>query len=162
MKRHDLVHPFGPIFDEKSEILILGTFPSVMSRENSFFYGHPQNRFWRVISGILKADEPHSIEEKKSLLLENGIALWDVIHSCTIEGSSDSSIKGVVANDLSMIFNNCRIKRIYANGKTAQRLYNRYILPRTGREIIALPSTSPANAAYSVERLIQLWSCILK
>jgi len=161
MKNEILEHPFAPVFDKNSVILILGTFPSVMSRENSFYYGNPQNRFWRVISGILKTDLPCSIEDKKSLLLENGIALWDVIHSCTIEGSSDSSIKDVVPNDLSIILNNCGIKHIYSNGRTAQILYNRYIRHHTGREIIALPSTSPANAAYNIDRLIRFWSCIL-
>ena len=155
-----IVHPIPPLFDKNSKILILGSFPSVKSREAGFFYGHPQNRFWRVTSGIFDEAVPLSIEEKKSFLLRNNIALWDVIHSCDIVGSSDSSIKNVVPNDLTEILRAADIRDIYVNGKTALKYYCKYTEPLIKRPAICLPSTSPANAAWSVERLVDAWSCI--
>ena len=146
-------HDFEPVFDENSKVLILGTFPSVKSRENQFYYGHPQNRFWKVIAGLTESEVPQTIEEKKKLLLEHGIAIWDVIESCDIIGSSDSSIKNVVPADIERVVANSKIQNIYANGGTAKKLYEKYSQKKTGREIIGLPSTSPANAAYSLERL---------
>ena len=157
-----IIHPFPPLYDENSKVLILGSFPSVKSREQMFFYGHPQNRFWKVISAVTGKNEPVTIEEKKALLLSSGIALWDVIASCEIKGSSDSSIKNAVANDLTEIINNAEIKQIYVNGKTAEKYYNKYIRDTIGREAVCLPSTSPANAAWSVERLVNDWSVINK
>lgn len=153
-------HPFPPLFDGNSEILILGSFPSVKSREQMFFYGHPQNRFWRVVSAVFGCDLPETIEQKRRFLLSNNIALWDVIASCEIVGSSDSSIKNVTANDLSEILNNADIKQIYVNGKTAEKYFNKYTKDKINREAVCLPSTSPANAAWSVERLIDAWSVI--
>ena len=150
-------HPIEPVFDEESNILILGSFPSVKSREEGFFYGHPQNRFWKVLAEIWKESVPITIEEKKSFLLRNHIAVWDVIKSCDIEGSSDSSIKNVVANDIDVIISEANIKQIYVNGKKAQQLYQKYIYPMLQKEAICLPSTSPANAAWSLERLVQEW-----
>ena len=155
------VHPIEPIFDENSKILILGSFPSVKSREQNFFYGHPQNRFWRVLSTLLDCPLPKTVEEKKSLLHENGIAIWDVIASCKIKGSSDSSIKDVVPNDLSRILATADIRAIYTNGKTAQKYYDIYLKNELGIEARPLPSTSPANAAYSLERLCEEWGTIL-
>lgn len=155
-----IVHPFPPLYDKNSRILILGSFPSVKSREQRFFYGHPQNRFWRVVSGVLGQDTPATVEEKKKFLFSNKIALWDVIASCEIEGSSDSSIKNAEANDLSEILSCADIERIFVNGKTAERYYNKYLREKTGRECTALPSTSPANAAWSTERLINAWQVI--
>lgn len=154
-------HPIAPIYDCNSKILILGSFPSVKSREVCFFYGHPQNRFWKVTSAVFLCDEPKSIEEKRSFLLSNGIALWDVIASCDIEGSSDSSIKNVVPNDLTQILNHAQIKQIFVNGKTAHKYYNQYIREMIQREAVCLPSTSPANAMWSVEQLIREWSVII-
>ena len=148
-------HDFEPVFDENSKVLILGTFPSVKSRENQFYYGHPQNRFWKVIAGLTESKVPQTIEEKKKLLLEHGIAIWDVIESCDIIGSSDSSIKNVVPADIERVVANSKIQNIYANGGTAKKLYEKYSQKKTGREIIGLPSTSPANAAYSLERLLE-------
>lgn len=150
-------HDFEPVFDENSKVLILGTFPSVKSRENQFYYGHPQNRFWKVIAGLTESEVPQTIEEKKKLLLEHGIAIWDVIESCDIIGSSDSSIKNVVPADIERVVANSKIQNVYANGGTAKKLYEKYSQKKTGREIIGLPSTSPANAAYSLERLLECW-----
>ncbi|MBQ3151381.1 MAG: DNA-deoxyinosine glycosylase [Clostridia bacterium] len=154
-------HPFPPLYDENSRILILGSFPSVKSREQLFFYGHPQNRFWKVVAAVFEKSVPQTIEEKKRFLLSNGIALWDVIASCEIEGSSDSSIKNVVPNDLSIILDNCDIKKIFVNGKTAEKYYKKYLRDTVGKDAVCLPSTSPANAAWSVERLTEEWKRIL-
>lgn len=153
-------HPIPPLFDENSKILILGSFPSVKSREQAFFYGHPQNRFWAVISLIFNEEIPKTIVEKRKLLLKNNIAVWDVIASCEIVGSADSSIKNVVPNDLSIILNIAKIEKIIVNGKTAEKYYNKYIKNQINREAICLPSTSPANASWSVERLIEEWKII--
>ena len=155
-------HDFEPVFDENSKVLILGTFPSVKSRENQFYYGHPQNRFWKVIAGLTESEVPQTIEEKKKLLLEHGIAIWDVIESCDIIGSSDSSIKNVVPADIESVVANSKIQNIYANGGTEKKLYEKYSKKKTGREIIGLPSTSPANAAYSLERLLECWQKVKK
>ena len=155
-------HPIEPLFDENSEILILGSFPSQKSREQKFFYGHPQNRFWKVLSLVLNAGEPKTIEEKKKFLLTNNIAVWDVISSCEISGSSDSSIKSVVPNDLKSILDNSNIKKIYVNGKTAKKYYDKYLKDKIGITAYCLPSTSPANAVWSIERLAEVWSVICK
>ena len=153
-------HPFPPVWDRNSETLILGSFPSVKSREEMFFYGHPRNRFWTVISAVLGVEVPVSIEEKRAMLLENHIALWDVIASCDIYGSADSSIKNAVPNDIGLIVAGSRIKKIFTNGAAADRLYNKFIFPVTGIGAVRLPSTSPANAAKSLESLIEEWSVI--
>lgn len=155
-----VTHPIPPVFDRHSKVLILGSFPSVKSREAQFFYGHPQNRFWKVTSAVFDATEPHTIEDKKDFLLSHGIAVWDVIASCDITGSSDSSIKNAVPNDLTKILDIAKIQTIFVNGKTAEKFYNKYIKDAIGREAICLPSTSPANAAWSVERLTEVWKQI--
>ena len=153
-------HPFPPLYNEESRVLILGSFPSVKSREQAFFYGHPQNRFWKVLGGVFGQEAPATVEEKRAFLLRNRVALWDVIASCEIVGSADSTIKNAVPNDLSSILNNSKVSRIFVNGATAKRLYDRHLLPVTGMEATVLPSTSPANAAWSVERLIGEWNKI--
>ncbi len=155
-----IVHPIPPLFDENSKTLILGSFPSVKSREAAFFYGHPQNRFWTVLAMIYAVKKPETVEEKKKLVLENNLALWDVIASCEIVGSSDSSISDVTANDLSVIINNSKVERIFVNGKTAEKYYNKYTYPKTGIKAVCLPSTSPANAAWKIERLVEEWKII--
>ena len=155
-----ICHPFPPIYDGNSRILILGSFPSVKSREQLFFYGHPQNRFWRVTAAVYGSEAPGTIPEKKEFLLSHGIALWDVIASCEITGSSDSSIKNVAVNDLSSIFAASDIKRIFVNGQTAKRFYDRYTKPLVGREAAVLPSTSPANAAWTFDKLVTAWQII--
>ncbi len=154
------VHPIPPLFDENSKTLILGSFPSVKSREAAFFYGHPQNRFWSVLAALYGIPKPVTVEEKKKLVLQNNLALWDVIESCEIVGSSDSSITDVTANDLSIIIENSRVERIFVNGKTAEKYYNKYTYPKTGIKAVCLPSTSPANAAWSLERLVEAWKII--
>ncbi len=145
-----IVHPIPPVYDENSEVLILGSFPSVKSREQGFFYGHPQNRFWKVTAAVFGERVPETVEEKKAFLLRNHIALWDVIGSCEIEGSADSSIRNVIPNDLSVILDAADINGIFINGKTAYKYYRKYTEKATGREVVCLPSTSPANAAWNI------------
>lgn len=197
-----IIHPFGPLYNENSRVLILGSFPSVKSREQEFFYGHPQNRFWKVMAAlfspahhykmtkdndcqvvgkqaayypIIDGSEcnrmtqsyerirlPQTIEEKKALILDNGLALWDSIGSCEITGSSDASIRNAEPNDLRVITDNSDIRAIYCNGKKSLEVYNKYIEPVLGRKAEALPSTSPANASWSLDRLIDAWSIILE
>lgn len=157
-----ITHPIQPVFDEKSQILILGSFPSVKSREQMFFYGHPQNRFWKVIAAVCNEAVPKTIEEKRGMLLKHKIAVWDVIASCEIEGSSDASITNVEPNDLSRILEAAEITRIYCNGGKAYDLYCKYIEKTIGRKAIKLPSTSPANAAWSLEKLVNAWEDMSK
>ena len=153
-------HEIPPVYDKNSKILILGSYPSVKSRENQFFYHHLQNRFWKVLSSVLDKDTPITIDEKKDFLLDNNIALWDVIASCDIEGSSDSSIKNVVANDLNKIIDTCDIKQIFCNGGKSFELYKKYCEKNTNLKAIKLPSTSPANARFSLEKLVEDWKVI--
>ena len=155
-----ICHPFPPLYDGNSKILVLGSFPSVKSREQLFFYGHPQNRFWRVTAAVFGAETPKTIPEKKAFLLRNGVAVWDVIASCEIQGSADSSIKDVVPTDLSGILVQAPVRRIYVNGKKAEQLYRKYQAKQTGIEAVCLPSTSPANAAWGMERLVEAWRVI--
>lgn len=162
MEYEHIVHSFEPVYDKASEILILGTLPSVKSRENNFYYGHKQNRFWKVLAALLKEPLPDTIEEKKAMLLAHRIALWDVIQSCDIKGSSDSSIKNVQPTDIGMILEKTNVTQIYANGNKAGQLYQRYQYPVTGRKATVLPSTSPANAAWSLKRLCEAWYVILE
>ena len=153
----NISHTFSPVYDEQSEILILGSFPSVKSREQGFYYGHSQNRFWKVMASICKQEVPNTIEEKKEMLLKNHIAIWDVIDSCDIIGSSDSSIKNVIPADIVGLLTKTKIRKIFANGKTAGKLYEKFSKEKTGLEITVLPSKSPANAMFSLERLITEW-----
>lgn len=152
-------HNIDPLYNNNSRILILGSFPSVKSREAHFFYHHPQNRFWKIIESLFNEDCT-TIEKKKKCLLQNNIALWDVIESCEIEGSSDSSIKNVKINDLTKFINESKIKTVFTNGKKSYQLYNKYCYSETKINAISLPSTSPANAIYSLDRLIEEWSII--
>lgn len=155
-----MVHTIDPVYDEHSEILILGSFPSVKSREQQFFYGHKQNRFWRVLAQVFSCEVPEDIPQKKAMLLAHHIAVWDVIASCEITGSSDASIRDVKPNDLSRILSCADIRAIYTNGSKAHQLYQKYICPVNGRRAYQLPSTSPANAGYSLERLVSAWKVI--
>ena len=156
METEHVMHTFAPVYDKKSRVLILGTFPSVKSRENRFYYGHPRNRFWKVCG----CEVPETIEEKKAFLLENHIAIWDVIASCDIAGSSDSSITNVVANDIERLLTEAPIEAVFLNGAKAYELFMKYCSCKDKAEICKLPSTSPANAAWSLERLIEEWKKI--
>ena len=155
-------HPIPPVYDKESRVLILGSFPSVRSRELGFFYGHPQNRVWKTLAGLFEEEMPRTIEEKKEFLIGHRIALWDVVASCEITGSADSSIGNVVPNEIEDILNVAKIERIFTNGGTAHRLYRRYLQPRTGMDAICLPSTSSANATWTQSRLNEAWKVILK
>ncbi|MBR3366646.1 MAG: DNA-deoxyinosine glycosylase [Lachnospiraceae bacterium] len=155
-----ILHPIPPVYDAESEVLILGSFPSVKSRETGFFYGHPQNRYWKVLAAVFGEEVPGTIPEKRAFLLRNHIAAWDVIQSCEITGSSDASIRDVVPNDLSQILRTAQIRQIFVNGRTAEKMYRRYTEPVTGRACVCLPSTSPANAAWSLDRLIEAWKIV--
>ena len=135
-----VTHPFGPLYSEQSRILILGSFPSVKSREQLFYYGHPQNRFWKVVASVFDVPTPKTVDEKRKMILDHGLALWDTIESCEITGSSDASINNVKTNDLSIILNNCSIEQIYCNGHKSYELYRKYIEPESGREAVCLPS----------------------
>lgn len=166
--RELIVHPIPPLYNEDSRILILGSFPSVKSREMAFFYGHPQNRFWKLVSMLTEAPFPETVPERREFLLSHKIAVWDVIASCEIHGSSDASIRNAVPNDLRQILDAAQIRQIYVNGQTAGKLYRKYqekalreVYGNCARAVI-LPSTSPANAAWNIERLRQAWSVILE
>ena len=156
------VHNIPPLYDEKSRVLILGSFPSVKSREAAFFYAHPQNRFWPTLAAVLGEEAPQTAAEKKSLLLRHGVALWDVIASCDIAGSSDASITNVVPNDLSRILDAAPVRRIFCNGGTSYACYKKYCRAKLGREAVQLPSTSPANARWTKEKLVEAWGAALK
>lgn len=151
-------HNIPPVYDKNSKILILGSFPSVKSREAQFFYGHPQNRFWKVLSAVLGCECPVTTEEKKAMLLSHNIAVWDVIGSCQITGSSDASIRAVVPNDIAGLVAKTSITHIFTNGATSSNMYKRYCCNRVGIEAVRLPSTSPANSSYSLEKLTAEWS----
>ena len=150
-------HPFEPLYSKSSRVLILGSFPSVRSREQMFFYGHPRNRFWPVIAAVFDREVPQTVEEKKRLILSSGLALWDSVASCEITGSSDASIRGAVPVEIGTVTGACRIGTIFVNGGTAKKYYDRYLKALTGSEAVQLPSTSPANAAWSMERLLSVW-----
>lgn len=156
-------HDFEPIYDKNSNTLILGSFPSVISREQGFFYGNPRNRFWNIIETIYGETEPTDsspqelIEFKKQLIIRHNLALYDTIEECDIVGSADVSIKNVTPANISFIINKSSITRVFVNGKTAEKYYKRYHEKITGIKAIVLPSTSPANAAWSYERLLEKW-----
>ena len=150
-------HNIAPVYDENSKVLILGSFPSVKSREAAFFYAHPQNRFWRVLSAVLNEPLPVSVEEKRAMLLRHGIALWDVIGSCRIVGSADASIEQVQPNDLTKILAAANIRAVFCNGTAAGKYFAAFQQPALGREAVVLPSTSAANARCKLEDLTAVW-----
>ncbi len=158
MERRTLSHSFGPFYRPDSRILILGSFPSVLSREAGFYYAHPRNRFWQVLAALRKESVPGTTGEKEAFLARNGIAVYDVIERCSVAGSSDSSIRDAVPTDLVPILEESMVgDRIFTNGKCADRLYRRFQGPILGIGAVCLPSTSPANAAFGTERLIRIW-----
>lgn len=160
METLHIVHGFEPVFDENSRVLILGSLPSVKSRENGFYYGHPQNRFWRVTAAVFGESVPLTVEEKRAMLLRNGAAIWDVVSECDIMGSSDASIRNVIPTDIAALLKKTAVRAVFTNGGTADRIYRRYQLPLTGVEAVKLPSTSPANAAWQLDRLTEAWRVI--
>lgn len=163
IKKHEeaeythIVHPIPPLYNKESKILILGSLPSVKSREGMFFYHHPQNRFWKMIAAVTENEVPQTIEEKKMLILQHGLAVWDVIHECDIIGSSDASIRNAVPNDIGRILKEAPITKIIANGEKSYRMYEKYCYPLTGIHAVRCPSTSPANAAVTFEQLTEQW-----
>ena len=155
-----IVHPLKPLYNSESKTLILGSFPSVKSRELNFFYAHPQNRFWEVIASLYNAPLPTTIEEKTKLILDNNLALYDVIYSCEIQSSADSTIKNVTPSNLTKVIKNSKIDRVFVNGKTAEFYYKKYTEKALNIKAECLPSTSPANANFTLEKLIEKWKII--
>lgn len=161
MDASNIQNPLEPLWDADSRVLLLGTLPSPLSRAQRFYYGNPQNRFWKVLPAVLSEPLPTTIEEKRALCLRRHIALWDVLSSCEIAGASDSSIKNPVANDFSSMLAQSSIRAIFTTGATAGKLYRKLCEPATKLPATVLPSTSPANAAWSLERLIEAYQVIL-
>lgn len=159
-----ITHGFGPYYDHGSTILVLGSFPSVKSREQQFFYGHPMNRFWPMMALLFGKPVPKSIEEKKAFLEASHIALYDVIEECDIKNSSDSSIRNVVVSDLSPILDGSQVRLILLNGRKAGGLFLRYQLPMLKNRVdyAIMPSTSPANAAISMDQLLDAWGAQIR
>ncbi len=160
MEYTHVTHNFPPLFAPDSRALILGSIPSPKSREQAFFYGHPQNRFWPVLAAVFGEPAPQTIEDKRSLALRHHIAMWDTLAACDIRGASDTSIRNPVANDLPWLIAQTRVRAVFCTGTTSYKYYKKLCQPQTGIEAVCLPSTSPANAAWSKERLIQAYSVI--
>ena len=155
-----VTHEFDAFFDKDSRVLILGTIPSPKSREQGFYYGHPQNRFWKVLADVLDEEFPQTVEERKGFLKRNHIALWDVLESCEIKGASDVSIRNARPNDMNRILQEADIRAIFATGAKAAQLYKKLCFPECGVEAVRLPSTSPANCGCSYEKLREAYSQI--
>ena len=153
-------HGFGPVFDARSRVLILGSFPSVKSREVGFYYGHPQNRFWRVLGRILNDPAPDGIEERKAYLSRHGVALWDSVVSCEITGSADASIRDPEPADLSLILSVSPVRAVFCNGALSRSLLQKNQTLPDDLPVFRLPSTSPANAAWSLEQLAEEWKIV--
>ena len=160
MTYQHVTHEFPTLYDPASEVLILGSIPSPKSRQQAFYYGHPQNRFWKVLAAVFDAPVPQSVEEKKHLALSHGIALWDSLEECEICGASDSSIKNPVPTDIPFLLSQTRVKKVFTTGSTAWKFYQQLNYPRTGIPAIRLPSTSPANCAFSFDALVEAYKCI--
>ncbi|MCI6376745.1 MAG: DNA-deoxyinosine glycosylase [Clostridiales bacterium] len=156
-----VVHPFAPVWNAQSRVLVLGSFPSVRSREVGFYYGHPQNRFWRVLAALYQESLPLGVQERRAFALRHGVALWDALASCDIVGSSDQSIRNAVPNDIASLLNASAIERVFLNGQRAYAAYRKHCGESCGLPAMALPSTSAANAAWSLERLVEAWRVIL-
>lgn len=150
-------HGIPPVFDERSEVLVLGTMPSPKSREAAFFYGHPQNRFWRVLAAMFDEPVPEDNAERADLLLRHHIALWDVLESCDIRGASDASIANARPNDLSRVLEKASVRRVFCTGAAAGRYYAKLCAVASGLPASVLPSPSPANAAWSLPRLVEAY-----
>lgn len=157
-----VIHNLKPIYNKESKILILGSIPSIKSREIGFYYSHPQNRFWKVVAAVYNEIVPITKDEKINFLLKNKIALWDTIQSCDITLSNDSSIKNIKVNDISKLIKNSKISKIFTTGKKAYDIYQKKIFPQTNIEAILLPSTSGANAKFTLNMLIDEYQIIKK
>ncbi|MBE0601118.1 MAG: DNA-deoxyinosine glycosylase [Firmicutes bacterium] len=157
-----LLHPFDPVFDARSKALVLGSFPSVKSRENAFYYGHPQSRFWPVLAALFSQRIPQTIPEKTEFLHLHHIALWDMAETCTIKGSADSTLSLRSVNDIPALIAKTDVSQVFANGQLAGRLYKTHAEHLTGLPIRVLPSTSPANAAWTLDKLIGGWQPLLE
>lgn len=160
MEYEHIIHPIPPLYDAESRILILGSLPSIKSREEMFFYGHKQNRFWPMLAAVLGEPAPETIQQKREMVLKHHIAMWDTIYSCDIIGSSDSSIKNVVPTDLKKIIEESKITQVFCNGKTSGKYFGKYQEKELQMKAIVLPSTSPANAAWRMDRLVDEWKVI--
>lgn len=157
-----IIHTIQPVYNACSRVLLLGSMPSPKSREYGFFYGHPQNRFWRVLAAVLQEPLPQTNEEKRALLLRRHIALWDVLASCDIEGAQDASIKNPVPNDFTGLLHTADIRAVYTTGGAAFRLYQKHVYPQTGIAAVQLPSTSPANCRMGLDALVERYAVILQ
>ncbi len=160
-KSDRVTHPFAPVFSAQSKVLVLGSFPSVQSRANTFYYGHPQNRFWKLLAALFEGRVPESIPEKTAFLQSHRIALWDVVADCTIAGSADSTLKPYQFSDIQSLLQKTDIRQVFANGQTAGKLYRKHIQPITAMPVSILPSTSPANAVFTLEKLLRAWKPLL-
>ena len=154
-------HEFSPVYDRTSRVLLLGSIPSPKSREVGFYYGHPQNRFWKVLATVLGENLPETIPQKKAMLKKHHVALWDVLESCTIVGASDTSIEDAVPNKIGELVKASHVERIFCTGATAHKLYQKYCAADVGIDAEKLPSTSPANCAVSFEKLVEAYRKIL-
>lgn len=152
--KNKVTHELSPYYDNGPVVLILGSMPSVKSKELGFYYMHPQNRFWKTLARVYNETTPINIQERKDFLTRHKIALWDVIESCVITGSSDSSIANVKPNNINKILKDSNVKQIFTTGKKAYNLYNKYCLSKTKKEAISLPSTSPANCPKGIEEIL--------
>ena len=153
-----------PLYGAQAKALILGSFPSPKSRAQGFYYGHPQNRFWPLMATLTHSPTPawEDLDAKRAIIIGSGLAVWDVIHACSIRGASDASIKDVVPNDIAALLAKAPIEAVFCNGATAHRIYTKYLLPVSGIPAVKLPSTSPANAACRPEKLREVWGAALK
>lgn len=162
MELERVTHDFKPIYNRESRILMLGTMPSPKSREVGFYYGHPRNRFWKVVSDVCGESLPETKEDKIAFALRNKIAVWDVLAGCEIKGAEDSSIRNPIPNDMNVILKNSNVQAVFTTGTKAAQLYKKYCYPGTGIEAVNLPSTSPANCRMSYEELYEAYAIIKK
>ena len=160
--RTRVTHEFPALYDRESQVLMLGSIPSSKSREMAFYYGHPQNRFWKVMAAVLGEDIPETIPQKKAMLKKHHVALWDVLDSCTIVGASDTSIEDPVVNNIGELVKKSKVSRIFCTGATAYNLYKKFCANDVYIEAVKLPSTSPANCAVSLEKLVEAYKVILE
>ena len=156
-----IIHPLKPLYRADSKLLILGSFPSVKTREYGFFYGHPFNRFWPLMAALFQEEISTKIEDRRAFLLRHKIAVYDSIYQCDIVGSSDASIQNVVPTNLRPIFETAEIRQVFCNGQTSYYYYQKYHAESCGIQGVKLPSTSPANARYRLDDLVKEWQSVV-